>query len=290
MERLMRLRQAVGTMRREAGRGMSERMVTPGPVKYFIDGTFSTKTAWLVEPYREMADSVHVGSGQEEEYGLPMGDLEWIERVVGLPASKGEQGAYHAIGDRAVQAVLDALERTAREGRLPQGVRTRIEHAQLIRPEDFDRMRELGIVVSAQPSALGNPEKDIQLLGLERAERAYPFRSLLDTGVPLAFGSDIPGEAGFNPLEGIHEAVNRAGPEAITAEQALRAYTHGSAYAQFEEHEKGTIKPGAKADFALLSSNPLSIEPEKIREISVRMTVVSGKIVYTREGCPVFQE
>ncbi|MFN2166877.1 MAG: amidohydrolase family protein, partial [Anaerolineae bacterium] len=190
---------------------------------------------------------------------------------------------FHAIGDRAVREFLDSLERLKAERRGFQLPRPRLEHAQLIDPADIPRLARLGVVVSAQPGALDTPEKDAGLLGAERAARAYPYRALLDAGVALAFGSDMPGESGYNPLHGIHSAVNRPGPSRhITPLEALSAYTLGSAYAEFQEGEKGSIVPGKLADLAVLSADPVAVPLEQIRGIDVEMTMVGGKVVFEK--------
>jgi predicted amidohydrolase YtcJ len=112
---------------------------------------------------------------------------------------------------------------------------------------------------------------------------AYPFRSLLDAGVPLSFGSDFPGESFFDPIRGIHLAVNREGPERITAAEALACYTLGSAYAEFRENEKGSITPGKLADFAVLSDSIVDVPEEEIINLRVVETIVGGKTVFKRE-------
>ena len=161
-------------------------------------------------------------------------------------------------------------------------LRIRIEHAQLIRPGDIPRLRELGILVSAQPTALENPAKDRLLLGPERALRAYPYRSLLDAGVHLSFGSDIPGESNCDPIRSIHMVANREGPERISAEEALRCYTVGSAYAEFSEARKGILAIGMFADFTVLSQDITSVPRERIGDTVVEETVVGGRTVYRR--------
>lgn len=158
----------------------------------------------------------------------------------------------------------------------------RIEHAQLIRPEDIPRLARLGVLVSAQPSALANPEKDRILLGRERALRAYPYRSLIDAGVALSFGSDIPGESSCDPIKSIHMVANREGSERIDAEEALRCYTEGSAYAEFMEGRKGRLAPGMLADFTVLSQDVTSVPREKIGDTVIEETVVGGRTVYRR--------
>jgi hypothetical protein len=242
--------------------------IRKGPVKYFLDGTFSTRNACLSEPF---ADS------QEEalcaDPSAPLAELEYL-------AKRGLQGAFHIIGDRGIAIFLDAYEEVLARRPSLRELRIRIEHAQLIRPEDIARIRDLGILVSAQPTALENPAKDELLLGRERALRAYPYRSLIDAGVSLSFGSDIPGESSCDPIRSIHMAANREGPERITAEEALRCYTVGSAYAEFMESRKGRLVPGMLADFVVLSQDITTIPREKIGGTIVEETVVGGRTVY----------
>jgi predicted amidohydrolase YtcJ len=251
-----------------------EHWVRRGLWKYLLDGTFSTKTAWLLEPYAD----------EPPNYGQLAGMLDPLEGILAAALRRERQAAFHAIGDRTVREFLNTLERLAGRGRRIDSLRLRLEHAQLIDPNDIPRLDRLGIVVSAQPSALVSPEKDVALLGRERAARAYPYRSLLDAGVHLAFGSDMPGEVEFNPLVGIHNAVNRSGPEAITPLEALKAYTLGSAYAEFQEGEKGSVEAGKLADLALLSDDPLTVPRHKIRDLRVEMTFVAGKRVFPEAG------
>jgi predicted amidohydrolase YtcJ len=244
--------------------------IRPGPVKYFLDGTFSTRNACLSEPF--------AGSGAESlcpEPEAPLAELEYLAR-------RGRQGAFHAIGDRAIEIFLDAYELVlARHPRL-RDLRIRIEHAQLIRPEDIERITRFGVLVAAQPSALGTPAKDEALLGRERALRAYPYRSLIDAGARLSFGSDIPGESGCDPIASISMAANREGSERISAEEALRCYTEGSAYAEFAEGRKGVLAVGKLADFAVLSRDITSIPAAEIASVVVEETVVGGRTAYRR--------
>jgi hypothetical protein len=249
--------------------------VSPGPEKFFLDGTFSTQTAWLTEPYPGTED---YGQGKSAEE---------IARALGRVVRGRRQVASHAIGDRAVKEYVDAVERVAERYPWTRNLRIRIEHGQLIRPEDIPRIRDLGMVVSAQPSAMATPEKDAEILGAERARRAYPYRSLLDAGVPLSFGSDIPGERTMNPLLAMHYVVNREGAEAITPAEALRCYTAGSAHAEFEEERKGTLEAGKLADLAVLSGDPTAVDPARIKEIRATMTFVGGRRIYDEAAEPL---
>ncbi len=256
--------------------------VRPGPVKYFLDGAFSTRTACLCEPYA--ADPRFAGEDKADPSRGMCGDISEPLAELDYLARHRLQGAFHAIGDRAVQIFLDAFEKVADRHPDMTNYRIRIEHAQLIRPEDIPRIHDLGLVVSAQPSALGSPEKDLKLIGRERSLRAYPYRSLLDAGVRLAFGSDIPGESTSDPLLAIHLAVNREGPEAITPLEAIRCYTRGSAYAEFMEDRKGALVEGMLADFVVLSADPTRVPSANLRDIKVEETWVGGKRVYRREA------
>lgn len=244
--------------------------IRKGPVKYFLDGTFSTRNACLTEPFE--------GSSEDELCAAPAAPLAELEFL----ARRGRQGAFHIIGDRGIAIFLDAYEEVLARHPELRRLRIRIEHAQLIRPEDIPRLAALGVLVSAQPSALANPEKDRMLLGRERALRAYPYRSLLEAGVRLSFGSDIPGESSCDPIKSIHMAANREGPERIDAEEALRCYTAGSAYAEFMEGRKGVLAPGMLADFTVLSQDITTVPSEKIGDTAVEETVVGGRTVYRR--------
>ena len=254
--------------------------VRRGPWKYFLDGTFSTRTAWLLEPYR----------GEPQNYGRSTMPAEKLAAVLSRSASLGRQAVFHAIGDRAIRGLIDAVEAAGARHPGLERLRLRIEHAQLIDAADIPRLARLGILVAAQPTALGQPEKDEALLGPERARRAYPYRSLLDAGVGLSFGSDVPGERRYEPLIAIHWAVNRPSPERITAREALECYTLGSAYAEFQEQEKGTIRAGKLADLAVLSADPTEVKPERIQDIEVEMTIVGGSVVYERKPVPTAKE
>jgi hypothetical protein len=246
--------------------------VRRGPWKYFLDGTFSTRTAWVTVPY----------AGDASNFGTPIGGPERFEEIVSFLARTGRQGAFHAIGDRAVQEFVNAVERVAQRTPEVTKLRLRLEHAQLVRPEDVPRLRDLGILIAAQPHAMATPEKDIDILGPERAAEAYPYRRLLDAGVHLSFGSDIPGEATFDPIYAIHMAVNRAEDARITALEALKAYTLESAYAEFLEKDKGSIREGKLADFTVLDRDFTRVDPSAIKDTRVTMTVVDGSVVYER--------
>ena len=248
--------------------------VRRGPWKYFLDGAFSTRSAWMTEPYL----------GEPANFGTPTMPAPALERALREAARRGRQLAFHAIGDRAVHELLDRVEGTARRFPRLRELRLRVEHAQMILPADLPRLRDLGVLVAAQPVALSQPGKDEALLGAERAGQAYPLRGLLDAGVGLSFGSDSPAEMSVRPLEGIHLAVNRPPAQRLTVLEALCAYTRGSAYAEGLEGEKGSLAAGKLADLAVLSADPTAVPPEGLRELRVEMTVVGGRIVFRRDG------
>ena len=240
-----------------------------GPVKFFWDGAFSSRTAWLMENYTDEPENG--GKGRTAE--------EMVKRME-PHVRRHRQIAAHSIGDRSSKEYCDVVEMLRDKYPWVTDLRIRIEHSQLFREEDFERIASLGMLACAQPSALIDAEKDITLLGAERAQHAYPYRSLLDSGVHLSFGSDFPGEYSYEPLVGIQNASTREGAERITVEEAIRCYTANSAYAEGVESDKGTITPGKLADFVVLEENPLEIDPSKIAEIAVSMTVVDGRTVY----------
>jgi predicted amidohydrolase YtcJ len=249
--------------------------VTRGAVKLFLDGTFSTRTAWLVGGYPDEPE--HLGTATHRQ--------EWLERTIGRYARQGRQVAAHAIGDGAVRAYINAVAAAAQAGRDTRSLRIRVEHGQLVHPDDIPRMAELGVLASAQPHAAADPAKDRAILGEELYARAYPYRSLLDAGVRLSFGSDVPGEETFAPLYGIQLAVDREHPQAITVEEALAAYTSGSAHAEFAEQWKGRLAEGMAADLVVLEDDPAEVPARSIARVSVLQTVVDGRVVYdSRDG------
>ena len=242
-----------------------------GPMKYFLDGAFSPRTAWLSEDYAD--DPGNRGDGRSAD--------EMVRRLAKY-VERNRQVAAHAIGDRATAEYCEAIERLAECYPDVPNLRVRIEHAQLVDEHDFERIRRLGIYVCAQPSAAIDIGKDRALLGESRAGRAYPYRSLIDAGVSLSFGSDFPGESTFEPLRGIQNAVSREGPERITVAEALRCYTIESARAEGTESWKGSITSGKVADLVVLDSNPEMTDLEKVAEIPVDQTIVDGKVVFNR--------
>ena len=253
-----------------------------GAVKAFADGSLGSRTAWMFKPYDD----------DPSNSGLPMPIMAppaKLEEIAGQADQAGIQICTHAIGDRAISSLLDIYERIG--GEHPAEHRFRVEHAQHVRPEDFARFGKLGIVASMQPyHAIDDGRWAEKRIGHERARSSYAWKSMLDAGARLAFGSDWP-VAPLDPLSGIYAAVTRATldgknpggwfPEQrLTVEEAFRAYTLGAAYAAFQEKEKGTISPGKLADVVVLSEDLFRIPPERIKDVRVEITLVGGRVVY----------
>ena len=229
--------------------------------------------------------------------GLPQYKQPELNKLAVERVAAGFQLGFHAIGDRAAQMALDAFgeaERNAREkdlpgGKDPQQLRLRIEHDQVIAPDQFAQYRKLGVIASVQPSHLLTDMNWAESrIGPERAKTSYPWKEFLDNGVRLAFGTDYPVEP-ITPFRGVYAAVtrkNEAGtkeyfPEQkLTIEQALAAYTTGAAYAEFMENDKGTLAPGMLADFVVLDRDLTKAAPLEILKTKVLRTVVGGKTVY----------
>ncbi len=254
-----------------------------GALKGFADGSLGSATAYMFEPFAE--DPGNRGILSDE-----MQPLEKMrERLTGADAA-GLQICIHAIGDRGISMVLDLYEDVVRANG-ERDRRFRIEHAQHMAPADFDRFARLHVIASVQPyHAIDDGRWAEKRLGHERSKTTYAFRTFLNHGVRLAFGTDW-NVAPLDPMLSLYAAVTRATldgkqpggwipEEKITLAEAVEAYTMGSAYAEFQEREKGSITPGKLADMVLLSDDIFAIAPGKIREVKVVMTLVGGKIVY----------
>jgi hypothetical protein len=271
---------------RDAGieHNMGDDFIKLGAVKGFADGSLGSATAWMYEPFAD----------DPANRGIPLPLMNPPAKMEALASGADQaqvQICIHAIGDRAIAEILDMYARLG--GSNAAAHRFRIEHAQHMRPQDFPRFAQLGIVASMQPyHAIDDGRWAEKRLGQERARWSYAWRSMLDAGVPVAFGSDWP-VAPLSPILGIYAAVTRATldgkhadgwfPEQrLTVEEALRAYTLGSAYAGFQENEKGSITPGKLGDVVVLSDDLFTIPPAKIRNVHVVMTIVGGRIVFSR--------
>jgi predicted amidohydrolase YtcJ len=268
-----------------------------GGIKFFADGSLGSRTASMLQPYL----------GHPDSRGVPTMDSEELLEQALAASSAGLSLTIHSIGDRANREVLNVLTEVRRRevARDQQNrsdvapaprrrLRHRIEHVQCIHPGDLLRLAQLEIIASMQPiHATSDMEMVDAYWGQERARGAYAWRSLLDSGARLIFGSDAPVEP-FAPLVGIHAAVTRRradgtpgvdgwqGQERVTLAEAIDAYTCWPAYAAGEEGYRGSIAPGKVADLVLLSRNIFGVEPMEILETSVDLTVFDGRIVWRR--------
>ncbi|MFC4436524.1 MULTISPECIES: amidohydrolase [Natrialbaceae] len=250
--------------------------VRTGAIKTYTDGSIGARTAKLFEPYESDGEASVPDSGDDGEWVITPEELEGIvEQADGA----GFQVTAHAIGDEAIEEALSALETTDD----PAGSRHRIEHVELATDGQLERMAEAGIVASMQPNFhqwAGEGGLYDQRLGTERRNRTNRFRRVLEHDIPLAFGSDC---MPLDPLLGIHHAVNApTDAQRLSVTEAIRAYTHGAAYAGFDEDRLGTLEVGKRADLVVLEESPWD-RPERIDEIDVSMTLVDGEVVF--EGC-----
>jgi predicted amidohydrolase YtcJ len=254
-----------------------------GAVKGYADGSLGSRTAYMFEPFADdggnrglLSDEMHPPSAMRD-------------RLMGADAA-GLQIRVHAIGDRAISMMLDIFSDIEKEhGNHDQ--RFAIEHAQHMAQKDFERFAKLHVIASMQPyHAIDDGRWAEARLGHERARYSYAWRSFLDHGVTLAFGTDWP-VAPLDPMLGLYAAVTRATLDAknpggwipeekITLPEAIEAYTMGAAFAEFQEREKGSITPGKLADMVILSDNIFDVKPEAIRNVKVKTTIVGGKVVY----------
>jgi predicted amidohydrolase YtcJ len=255
-----------------------------GALKGFADGSLGSTTALFEKPYDDAPET----SGLPNEMMLPEGNM--LKMALGADKA-GLQLAVHAIGDKANRILLDIYGEVEKQNGARSDRRWRIEHAQHLRPEDFARFARLGVIASVQPyHAIDDGRWAERRIGHERAKTTYAFRTLLDHGVRLAFGSDWT-VAPLNPMVGLYAAVTRATldgknpggwfPEQrLTLEEALQAYTMGSAFAEFREREKGSLTPGKLADLVVLDGDLFAMAQEKIKDAAVRYTIVGGRVVY----------
>lgn len=256
-----------------------------GGLKGFADGSLGSTTAWFFAPYLDAPNTSGLASDELVDETAMQAKIVKADRA-------GLQVAVHAIGDRANQRILTMFAEAARQNG-PRDRRFRIEHAQHLRPAEIKAFAAQKVIASMQPyHAIDDGRWAENRIGAERAKGTYAFRSLLDAGVILAFGSDW-FVAPMEPLMGIYAAVTRrtldgkrpsgwVPEQKITVAEAIRAYTLGSAYASFDETRKGSIEVGKLADFAVLSADILKINPVEIEKMRVVMTIFDGKVVYER--------
>ena len=263
--------------------GRGDRWVKWGLLKGFQDGSLGSKTAAMEADYSDAPGA----------RGLLVTPPEQLYDAVITSYNWGLQVAIHAIGDRANSLLLDVFQRVAQVVG-PGAQRMRIEHAQHLKPSDVARFAKHGIIASMQPYHLADDGRWAErAIGPERAKNSYAFRSLLDAGVVLAFGSDW-FVAPPNVMQGIHAAVTRqtldgkhpngwTPAQKITVEEALKAYTAGGAFAANEESYKGMLSVGKLADFAMLDKDIFKIAPAAIGDTKVLLTVVGGRVMYERK-------
>ena len=294
------IRMEVMLSTREPGREMIEEWIRKGPtqdpdemlqirsVKAYYDASLGSRGAKMMGGYADMP-------GEMGEAGAAYG---FLEDLVARSMAAGFQAVIHAIGDGGNRDVLDFYERTFAQYPEAKSLRHRIEHAQVVHPDDFARFGELGLVASMQPPhAVEDAPWAEDRVGPERVKGAYAWRTMRRNGVPLIFNSDLSG-SDFHIFYGLHSAITRTNrdlePEGgwfpdqrMTPEEALRAYTTWPAFASFREELTGTIEQGKWADLTVLSMDPLNVgttEPHALLEGEVLMAVVGGRIAMDRRG------
>jgi predicted amidohydrolase YtcJ len=288
---------------RRASHPADDPLLHLGMLKAFMDGSLGSRTAALEEPYAD--DPSNSGL-------LRFPDQAKLNQMSAERAAAGFQLGFHAIGDRANAVALDAFaaaEQVARApGQTPAPVdpdaaivdhvepvaspaqlRYRIEHAQVVEAAEFDRFAKLGVIASMQPShLLTDMNWAAARLGPDRAPLSYTWKSFLEHGVTLAFGTDYPVEF-INPFRGLYAATtrqNEAGTatyqpqERISLNEAIYAYTQGSAFAEFREQEKGRLEPGFLADFVVLDRDITKASPQELLHSKVKLTVVNDEVVF----------
>jgi len=255
-----------------------------GGLKAFVDGSLGSTTAWFHDPYADEPGTA----------GLMTSDTTQLRQWVRSADEAGLHVIVHAIGDRANDWLLDVYEETAADNG-PRDRRFRIEHAQHLSPGAFQRFSMQGVIASMQPfHAIDDGRWAEKRIGPDRIRTTYAFRTLVDQGATLAFGSDWT-VAPIDAVLGLYAAVTRrtldgANPggwvpeEKIGVEETLRAYTLGGAFAGFMDGRTGVLAPGAYADLVILDRNPLTMDPARLESVQVELTIVEGETVYQREG------
>jgi len=265
----------------------SDLMLHTGLLKGFMDGSLGSHTAAMLEPYTD----------DPKNSGIPRYDPGKLNDMTKERVLAGFQIGFHAIGDKGVQMALDAFaeaEKAAKEAQVKGAnggdeFRLRVEHAQVTTPAQIAQFKQLKVIASMQPNHLLTDMRWAQdRLGPKRAATSYAWLGFLNKGVGLAFGTDYPVEP-VNPFRGVYAAVTRKSEngkqeyfpdQRLTVDQAIAAYTAGSAFAEFQEKEKGKLVAGMLADFVVLDRDLTASSPEKILQTKVLRTVVGGKTVY----------
>ncbi|MFJ7471329.1 amidohydrolase [Peribacillus frigoritolerans] len=254
-------------------------------LKQFVDGTVTGHTAYFLKPYSDQLDVC----------GHPALDPEvLIDRVVKAD-ELGFRIRFHAIGDAAIRLALDAFEEAVRKNGKRDSRHT-IEHIEVIDQDDIERFSKLGVIASMQPDHMAASSREVysSIIGPEREKNVFLTKSLLNTGASLALGTDFPVSISLNPMRQIYTAITRVDssgdsqntwhPEQkLTLAEALQAYTYGSAYGCFREHELGTIEEGKLADLVVLDRNLFDIPEIEVLKTKVELTMNDGKVVYKSE-------
>jgi len=265
----------------------SDNMLSTGMLKGFMDGSLGSHTAALIDPY----------SDDPYNSGLPRYDAPKLNDMTKERMLAGYQIGFHAIGDAAAQMALNAFadgEKAAKEKKVKAAnggddYRLRIEHAQVVTPLQIVKFRDLKVIASMQPSHVLTDMRWAEArLGAKRAAHSYAWAEFLKRGVTLAFGTDYPVEP-ISPFRGLYAATTRTSEDGkheyypdqtISMDQAIAAYTTGSAFAEFAEKDKGLLAPGMLADFVVLDRDVTSVVPQRLLQTKVLRTVVGGKTVY----------
>lgn len=260
----------------------SNNWLRAGYLKSFIDGTLGSGTALMFKPFDDDARTS----------GLPQMSYEELERKVLAADARGFQIGIHAIGDKGNNWILNAYEK-ARQVNGKRDSRHRSEHAQILTDSDIQRFASLEVIASMQPThCITDKAFAEKRIGLERCRGAYAWQRLLQNGARVAFGTDWPVEP-LNPMEGLYAAVTRKSrggepgegwfpDQRLTMEKAIELYTTGSAYAEFMEDRKGSLKKGMLADLIIMDRDLFTILPEEILKAKVVYTITGGKVVFQR--------
>lgn len=263
--------------------GSTDPWLKTGALKGLTDGSGGSLSAAMLEPFANAPDN----------RGILRYDPEQLKKMVVDRDAAGFQIALHAIGDRANRVALDAFESALKINKR-RNARHRIEHAQFVHRDDVPRFQQLGVIASVQPSHLLNDLRWAPtILGPERYHEGYPWNTLRQSGAVLAYGTDYAVEP-LNPLRGLYASLARefedGGPlggwlpeEKVSIAEAIRAYTWGSAYAEFEEHRKGTLAPGKFADLVVLSQDITRLPASEVLRTEVLLTMVGGTIFYEKK-------
>ncbi len=253
-----------------------DHLLTLGVLKLFKDGSLGSRTAYMFEPFE----------GEPQNYGQDVLPNEELKEIVTFANRHGIAVSVHAIGDHAVHDVLMAFSDTYEIAK-EKGLRNRVEHFQIVKPEDMELAKKIGIIASMQPiHAVKDRYVADKFWGKRCKGSAYAWKTILKKGIPLAFGTDVPVET-LNPFYSIYTAIVRhdVGEESpwypeerLTLYEALSAYTKGSAYAEKKEFVKGTLEPGKVADFLVLPENPFEVDPEEFYKLKPLATVVGGEV------------